>query len=219
MDHPQQITAIAPTARHPQRSTVRVGRKVVATLPTARIESLGLHIGQTWDAALANRVAEAVEDDKAMRKAMNRLNRRAMSRRELDRKLGKLEFAEPTRQRVLDRLAELGYLDDEAFGRALIRETQRGKPAGPRLLQQKLFQKGLDRALIERLIAETRDEADPTEQAIALARQRLRQMQRLDAPTRTRRLYGLLARRGFEAETIREAMEAMASELEAETDE
>lgn len=215
MDGAERITAIVPTARNPQRASVRVGRKVVATLAMQRIDALGLTVGQAWDEALAAKVAAAAEEDKAMRKALNRLNRRAMSRRDLDRKLRELEFAEATREQVLDRLTELGYLDDEAFGRALIRETQRGKAAGPRLLQQKLFQKGLDRALIDRLITETRGEHDEAEQAVALARQRLRQMRRLDAATRRRRLYGLLARRGFEGETIDAAMEAVREELEA----
>jgi regulatory protein len=208
-----RITSITPTARDPQRATVRVGRKVVATLSMKQIDELGLSVDQPWDEALAQRVERAAQHDKAMRKAMNRLGRRAMSQRDLDRKLRDLAFDEPTRQSVLDRLVELKYLDDEAFGRALIRETQRAKPAGPRLLRQKLFQKGLDRTLIDRLLAETRDQADAEAGALALARKRLAQMDRLDPPTRGRRLYGLLARRGFEPETINSVMETLREEM------
>lgn len=217
MEQPAKITSIRPTARNPQRATVRVGRRVVATLAMQRIEALGLAVGETWDEGLAERVAEAATEDQAMRKAMNRLNRRAMSRRDLDRKLRDLDFDEHVRQKVLDRLTELGYLDDEAFGRALIRETQRARAAGPRLLRQKLFQKGLDRTLIDRLLREARDagEQDDAERATALARQRLAQMQRLDPATRQRRLYGLLARRGFETDAIDAAMQAIRDELEA----
>ena len=213
MSDAPRITAIKPTARDPQRVTVRVGRKVVATLSVRQAEALGLHVDQPWDTALAAQVEQAAQVDKAMRKAMNRLNRRAMSRRDLDRKLRDLEFDEPIRQRVLDRLTELKYLDDEAFGRALIRETQRAKPAGPRLLRQKLFQKGLDRKLIDQLVGEVRDTSDPEAEALALARRRLRQMSRLDAAARQRRLYGLLARRGFEPQTINAAMEALRDEI------
>ncbi len=144
---------------------VRVGRKVVATLPVSQIEALGLAVGQAWTDALAAEVSVAAVQDKAMRQAMSRLNRRALSRRDLDRKLRDLDYDEAVRQRVLDRLTELKYLDDEAFGRALIRETQRGKPAGPRLLRQKLMQKGLERSLIDRLIAEMREQSDGVEQA------------------------------------------------------
>lgn len=218
------ITAITPTARDPRRATVRAGRggpngkgkgKVVATLPTREIEALGLHVDQPWDDALAARVEQAVHVDKAMRKAMNRLNRRAMSRRDLDRKLSDLGFDEPTRERVLNQLAKLKYLDDEALGRSLIRETRRAKPAGPRLLRQKLFQKGLDRTLIDQLLAEVRadPDAEPESEAVELARRRLAQMARLEPAARQRRLFGLLARRGFEPETINAALETLRDEI------
>lgn len=214
-DAPQQVTAIRPTARDPGRASVRVGGKVVATLSMRRIEDLGLHVGQPWDTALAARVAAAVEQDKAMRQALNRLARRAMSRRELDRKLRERGFDEPVREHVLDRLTELGHIDDEQFGRALIEDVRRSRAAGPRLLEQKLFQKGLDRTLIAQLIAETRNDANESDQAMQLAHQKLRQMQRLDANTRRRRLYGLLARRGFDAETIDHVMQSVSRDVEA----
>lgn len=209
----QRITAITPTRRSVERATVRVAGKVVATLSTRRIAELGLEVGQPWDDALAQRVAEAATFDQAMKKAVNRLNRRMLSRRQLDEKLRGLEFEAPVRERVLDRLTELKLLDDEAFGRALVRETMGRRPAGPRLLQQKLFQKGIGRQLADRLIAEAVEPDDQVEQAVLLCRKRLRTMSRLDATARKRRLYGLLARRGFTPDTIEAAMRAVRAEL------
>lgn len=202
------ITALSPTKRDPSRVSIKVGRKHIATLSQKLVGELGLAVGQSWDDALADRVEAATVYDQAMRKALNRLNHRAMSRGQLDRKLRELEFDEPTRTAVLDRLAELRLLDDEAFGRALIRETLARKPAGPRLLQQKLYQKGLPRELIDRLVAEaTADSDDQREQATRFAETKLRSMQRLDLATRKRRLYGQLARRGFSPDVIRDVME------------
>lgn len=202
------ITAIKPTQRDPDRATIRVAGRVVATLPRHHIADLGIEVGTVWDEALAQRIAEAAAYDKALRQAINRLARRGRSRRELDRKLRELGHDEPVRQRVLDRLVELGYLDDEALGRQLLIEIQSRKPAGPMLLRQKLMQKGLDRELIDRLVTEAVDDSDQAEQALALLRQRLRSMQRLDPATRKRRLYGQLARRGFAADAIRSAFAA-----------
>lgn len=214
----QRITALRPTRRSPDRATVRVEGKVVATLSMKRIAELGLEVGQPWNDELAEQVAQAATFDRAMKKAMNRLGRRMLSRRQLDDKLRTLEFEQPVRQRVLDRLTELNLLDDEAFGRALIRDILLRKPAGPRLLQQKLFQKGIDRSLADRLVAEAVEPDDQVEQAVSLTRKRLRSMQRLDGMTRKRRLYGLLARRGFAPDTIDQAMRAVADELR-DTDE
>ena len=207
------ITAIKPTQRDPGRYTIRVDRKVVATLPIRRIEELGLATGQNWDDALAVKVAQAAVFDKALRQAMNRLNRRAMSRRDLGRKLKDLDYDAAVCEQVLDHLTEKGYLDDQAFGRALIDATLRRKPAGPQLLRQKLYQKGLNTSLIEKLVSEATDAQDLAPGAVELARKKLRTLQRVNPETRRRRLYGLLARRGFNPDTISSVMSELADEL------
>ena len=110
--------------------------------------------------------------DKAMRDAMRRLARRAMSRGQVRDKLRTLGHGAAVIDRVLARLDELELIDDAAFGRMLIDETRRARPAGPRLLQQKLRQKGLDPELIGRLIDEAEEHADADADARALIEKR-----------------------------------------------
>ena len=69
------------------------------------------------------------------------------------------------------------------------------------------MQRGLDHELIDRLL----DELAPTSEQAAegtaeLARKKLRTMTRLDPNTRKRRLWSMLARRGFDSDTIRSAL-------------
>lgn len=219
------ILAIKPTQRDANRATVRVGStqrkadgsrrkgRVVATLTSRAIADLGLQVGQAWDDRLAERVEAAAGIDKAMRAAMNRLSRRAMSGWMLRDKLKTLGHSALVIDAVLDRLADLDLLDDEQFGRALVREVMARKPAGPALLKQKLFQKGIRGALADRLVADATDDGDAQrESAISLARKRAASMANLDKQTRDRRLYGQLARRGFDPDTIRAAMEAVRSD-------
>ena len=220
-DNPQEvILELRPTQRDANRATVRVGIKdskkkprVVATLTTRLIADLDLHIGQIWTDELAQQVEGGVGFDKAMRAAMNRLSRRAMSGWMLRDKLKGLGHEHVVIDAVLERLAELDLLDDEKFGRALVREVLAKKPAGPALLKQKLFQKGIRGALADRLVSEaTADDDAQQASAIELARKRSATMAGLDKTTRNRRLYGQLARRGFSPDIIRAAMEAVASE-------
>ncbi|MFP4146012.1 MAG: regulatory protein RecX [Phycisphaeraceae bacterium] len=213
-ESPRQITAIRPVSTSPDRATVRVGRKSVATLSTKLITDLDLHVGQPWTPELEAQVAEAAAYDKALRRAMHRLARRAMSRRDLDRKLRDLDYEPAVRERVLDRLEELGYLDDAEYGRMVIRDQLARKPAGPFFLKQKLMQKGLDRELIDRLVDEATAELDQAGQAREVAERRLRTLARFDPPTRRRRLYGLLARRGFDSEAISAALEELREQIE-----
>lgn len=213
-----KIVSLTPTARDPSRTSIRIGTgrgkgKVAATLSTRLLAQLDLTVGQVWDPALAQRVEESAQFDKAFRAASNRLARRAMSRKMLDDKLRQLEHPQAVRDAVLARLEELGLIDDQAYGQALVRNELARKPAGPRLLSQKLFQKGIRGALADQLIAEAT--ADPDEQyesALAFARKKAANMQRLDTATRQRRLYGQLARRGFDSDTIRAVMPHVVSD-------
>lgn len=207
------ITAIRPLARDADRVAVRVGRRTVATLSIKQVAELGLAVGQAYDDALASRLADAEAYDKALRDAMSRLNRKPLSRRQLDTKLRDNGHDADTRRNVLDRLEELNLLDDEAFGRVIIRNLLTRRAAGPRLLQQKLYDKGLDRAVIDRLIAETVTTEDQADQAVTFARKKLASLQRHDPATRRRRLYGALARRGYTPDTISAAMSALRHDI------
>lgn len=218
---PEQIVAIRPTQRDANRATIRVGRKgdsatpgrkkprVVATLTVRRIADLDLRVGQVWNDELAKRVEANVGIDKAMRSAMSRLSQRSMSGWMLRDKLRKQGHQDIVIDEVLERLAELDLLNDEQFGRALVRDTMARKPAGPALLKQKLYQKGIRGALADRLVSEaTADVDEQRDAAIAFAKKKSASMAKLDAQTRRRRLYGQLARRGFGPDTIRAAMAA-----------
>ena len=218
---PRVITSLTPTARDPYRATIRVGTghgkgTTAATLTTRLISDLGLYKGQVWDDTLAQAVEEAKDFDKAFRAASSRLARRAMSRQMIDDKLRQREHPTATRTAVLDRLETLGLIDDAGFGRMLIRGTLSRRPAGPMLLKQKLYAKGIRGALADQLVAEATDDPDAQrDAALAWAQKKLATMQRLTPETRQRRLYGQLARRGFRGDTIRHVMEALRDELHA----
>ncbi len=200
------ITAITPSRKHPQRASIKVNGRYIASLSHTLIEQLELKVGTPWDDALAQRVADAAAYDKALRAAMRRLDRRAMSTRQLADKLRTLGFDPAIITRVTDRLTDLNALNDRAYGEALIREIQRGKPAGPRLLRIKLAQKGLSRELIDELIADTAGDDDPVARARQFAQRKLTSLARYDATTRKRRLWGALARRGFTGDVIENAL-------------
>ena len=202
---PPRITQLRPTNRDPHRLTVKVDGRAVGTLSEKLIADLGLAVGQTWTDALAEQLAGALKYDKAFRAATRRLARKAMSRGGLELKLRQVKEPAPPEviTQVLDRLAELDLLDDEAYGRALIRDLTRSKPAGPALIKQKLYAQRLDRELIDRLVAEsTPPKDDQREDALAYARKKQRAMAHLPADTQKRRLQGQLARRGFPADVV-----------------
>ncbi|TVQ51291.1 MAG: RecX family transcriptional regulator [Phycisphaerales bacterium] len=203
------ITAIEPLPSNPNRRRIKVAGRRRVTLADHEVERLGLEVGMAWTEELARRVEASQTAMKIRKAAMARLARRSYSRGDLAERLLKKDFPSELVDQVLDQLAEDGWLDDELFARQLAESILRQKPAGRRLLVQKLVQKRVDRELAERTAREVLSETDPVEDATALVERRLQSMSGLSRATRIRRLSGLLARRGFDPDTVRSAINAL----------
>lgn len=129
---------------------------------------------------------------------LDALTGQARSRKELADKLAKKDVPSELAERLLDRFEEVGLIDDEAFARAWIESRQPGKGLARRALAQELRRKGID----DEIAREALDEIDPDDEeaaARALVRKRLRSVQGLDQQKATRRLVGMLARKGYGA--------------------
>ncbi|WP_234713116.1 MULTISPECIES: recombination regulator RecX [Mycobacteriaceae] len=121
---------------------------------------------------------------------------RARTRVELETALTKRGFPDDVSARVLDRLVEVGLLDDAAFAQEWVRSRRTNSGKGKRALVAELRTKGVD----AELITETLDSVDAGEwrvQAERLVADKLRR-ERLDDELKvTRRLVAMLARRGY----------------------
>jgi len=204
----QHITAIDPTKQDPLRRTVKVGRRKVATLDVEQVVELGLCVGMIWDDALAERVGGTNAAAKARKDALKLIERRAITTRDLLERLTRKGHAGHIAEEIVSDLESKGLLDDAAYARTLIESQRASKPAGRRLLQQKLMQKKVPRDIAERALDEADEGYDAVAEARALAEKKLASasLRRADPPTRYRRVYGMLARRGFNPDTIRDAM-------------
>ncbi len=135
---------------------------------------------------------------------------------------------------ALDRLTELGYLDDAAFARAWVESRDRARPRGARALRDELRRKGVATVHAEAALAarEARasgedpddpraapgageraasDASDEAAAAALLARKGAGLLRRADPRTRRSRAYTLLARAGFDPGTAGRAAAAWVS--------
>ena len=211
-----KISTIQPTKRDPHRAMIKVDGKVFATMTLKLIADLDLKAGMKWTNELAEKVNAASVFDKAFRSAIRSLSRRPMSEKQVRNKLREKGFETGAADMVVERLYELKLLNDVAYGEMLIRDLMGRKAAGPALVKQKCFEKGLDRKLIERLIREAFGEVDQSEAALEFAKKKLRAMSRLDGHVKRRRLYGALGRRGYGPDVIRGVLEKLSEDLKDE---
>jgi regulatory protein len=139
--------------------------------------------------------AEADAEEVARKILLDQLTGQARSRAELAEKLARRRVPEPVAERLLDRFEEVGLVDDAAFARAWVESRQPGKGLGRRALAQELRRKGIDEEVAKAALAEVEPE-DEEAAARALVRRKLRALRRVDRVTATRRLVGMLARKG-----------------------
>ncbi len=157
-------------------------------------------------------MSEDLAYEKGLQKAYRLLAVRARSERELRTKLKEKKFDGRTVDRVVARLYELAYLDDEAFARQWARHLAVDKLSGNRRIEMNLQEKGVNRTTCEQVLAEIRQDV-PERQAIRqLIRKKLKgaRLQKQDVREK-RRLAQHLLGRGFTPdlifEMIREAQE------------
>ncbi|MEO9325212.1 regulatory protein RecX [Nocardioides sp. C4-1] len=127
---------------------------------------------------------------------LDQLTGRARSRQELADKLAAKNVPDDVATDLLDRFTDVGLVDDEAFARMWIAGRQSAKGLARRALAQELRRKGIDDAVAREALDEV-DPADEEEAARSLVRRKLRTLSRVDDTTATRRLVGMLARKGY----------------------
>jgi regulatory protein len=134
---------------------------------------------------------------------------RARSVLEVRRRLGQSGYRSDLVEAAIKRMTELGMLDDATFARTWIESRDRARPRGEIALRRELALKGVDRAVVDELLEERRDEGSTTSDGgadLAAAERLLARHERAlgretDPRSRRRRAYALLARNGFDPET------------------
>ena len=156
-----------------------------------------------------SRDGEPDAHDVARQIVLRQLAMSPKSRRQLRDKLRQRDCPDDVAEAVLDRMTEVGLVDDEAYAGMLVRSQQAGRGLAKRALARELRTKGVD----DETAKATLDAIDPhaeRDQAERLVAKRLRSMHGLDATVQTRRLAGMLARKGYPADlamsVIRDAL-------------
>jgi len=211
------ISGIVPTARPAGRFAVLVDGRETAVLTLEAIERLRLGVGRSV-AGLEAQIALEAQRLHTYDRALNILAFRARSSSELARSLQRKGEEKPNVDWAIARLQEQGLLDDAAFARSFARAKVVGGKQSRRRVQQDLARKGVSRSMSDEAIETVFEEEAVDQRAIVeeAARKKLRSLAGLEPAVQRRRLYGFLARRGYELDDIRSVLSAIGSTLGAE---
>ncbi len=141
------------------------------------------------------------------------LTARARTRAELAGQLAKRGYPDDLSARVLDRLTDVGLLDDADFAEQWVHSRRANAGKGKRALAAELHTKGVDNDVITSVLGGINPAAE-RDRAEQLVRSKLRREKLGDDDARvSRRLVAMLARRGFD-QTM--AYDVVSVELAAE---
>jgi regulatory protein len=204
------ISGIVASHRREGRFEILVDGSSFAMLSLEAIDRLQLRVGRDIS-ALEEHIAADAAQLKIFDRALNMLAFRARSSTELSRSLVRKGEEKSVVDVVIERLKEQGLLDDAAFARAYVRAKVVGAKQSRRRVQGDLGRKGVARDVADAAIHDVFEDESVDQRAIVeeAARKKLRTMARLEPVVRRRRLYAFLARRGYDADDIRRAMNAV----------
>lgn len=212
------VTGITEHPRRKGRYVVDVDGREAAVLTADSLVTLGVRVGVALEPAQLQAIEAAGAEVAVMDRALNLLAHRARSARELRRRLLQKGEPAPLVEAALERLARMGLIDDAEYARQVARSTAVVRGASKRRVRQELFRRGVASeiadAAIEQVYAD--ESVDAGEIVERAARKRLKALAGLDPETRRRRLYGFLARRGYESDEIRVTLERVLAASDAD---
>jgi regulatory protein len=147
--------------------------------------------------------------DWARQIVLRQLTAAPRSRSQLEQVLRRKGCPDDVAATVLDRMEEVGLVDDAEYAGILVRSQQAGRGLARRALAQELRRKGIDDDTARGAL-DAVGEHEEEERARALVAKKMRSMSGLDQAVQTRRLAGMLARKGYGSDiamrVVREAV-------------
>ena len=199
-----KITAVEP--RRKQMCALFIDGEYVMNLDAQTLIENRFDVGREIDDDELKEIIEKSSERRAKEKALWLISYRSHSKKELFDKL-KRSFDEASAQKAVDRMEELGLINDEEFAKLYARKLVNGKKMSVKAAEFQLYRKGIDKITAEQVLGEL--EYDPQTQIIEFITKKYKNIQ--DEKIK-RRAVAALQRKGYSWEEIRQAIESLVSE-------
>jgi regulatory protein len=168
----------------------------------------GLKVGQRLEPSQVEALTSAQTAQSCLEVALRYLNYRPRSEQELRQRLSQRGFDQETIAQAIQRLKEMGQVNNLAFAQFWVENRQSFRPRSRLRLRQELQVKGVERETIETVVSGLDDE----ENAYLVARKKQTAWAGSDAQAWRRRMGAYLSRRGFSYGVIKDALKRLAGD-------
>jgi regulatory protein len=160
----------------------------------AKIVSAWLKVGQELTDEKIKQLQEQDTTEVALQKAITFLSYKPRSEGEVRKNLKKKGVDDHVITEVMERLQSGGLVDDQKFAHLWIENRSEFRPRGSRVLRMELRQKGIHEEIIDSVTSNI----DEDHLAYQAATKQARKYQQLEWQEFRKKMYGFLARRGFD---------------------
>jgi regulatory protein len=147
------ITKISKAVKTEGRYNVFVDEAYSFSLDEAQLLKLEIRKGQELTEEELAKLKNESDFGKNYVRALDLISRRQRSEKEIRDYAWKKRWTEENRDRVIERLKERRYLDDEKFAESFVRSRANTRNFSQRKMQVELVKKGIKSEVIERVLA------------------------------------------------------------------
>ncbi|MFH0937088.1 MAG: RecX family transcriptional regulator, partial [Candidatus Daviesbacteria bacterium] len=173
--------------------------------------------GRTLEAEELNKLLYEAEVGKLMDRVYGLLSFRARSEKEVRNYLKTLSFKRKIKDQeeisqasielLVERAKQRGLINDLEFAKAWVEGRRRSKQKGVRALRMELFQKGIDREIIEEVTRVESQESSEEELAVKALEKKMKSWKNLEPFEFRKKAIEFLMRKGFSYEIARGVVE------------
>lgn len=169
-----------------------------------------LKVGKELSKEEVEKLKEEASGEKIYLRAIEFGVRRPRSEREFKLWFRSKKVEETFQGETLEKLTNLGLVDDTAFAKWWVEQRSVFRPKSRRALKQELAQKGISREIIDDVL-QNEELPSEDEQILRIAEKRWNKLKNLETKERKNKIIQYLARRGFGWEAIKEVVRKLES--------
>ncbi|MFP7774170.1 recombination regulator RecX [Ligilactobacillus sp. LYQ112] len=209
------ITAIEAQKHHAHRFNVYLNGEYAFPVSEQVLVDFTLHKGQELDTTQIEQITAADTTSRAYSQALDYLSHQLRTTQEVQTALRKRTVPPEIIETVCARLKDQHLLDDQEYANSYVRTVARTELKGPRIIRQKLRQRGITATEIDQALLQF-----PPKQRVAnaytLAQKLTRRYHNKPIRLRQTKVNQGLMTAGFERDTITQALAQFSPEVDEE---
>ncbi|OLN21354.1 recombination regulator RecX [Domibacillus antri] len=198
------ITKISVQQKRTDRYNIEVDGEYAFSVDEAVLIEFNLQKGREMTKAEAEKIQIRDNVRKGFNAAIHYLSIRMRSEKEVQDYLKKKEVDEASRQEILTRLHDMGYVNDSQFADAFIKTQMQTTDKGPYLIHRELKEKGINEETAFSLMEQFTEE-EQMEKAARLYEKQLKKYKRDSAFLQKKKAEEYVMTKGYSASSIKKA--------------